>query len=342
MTSGERVDVPGCDVVGGDDDVVVVRGCGELRTGEPPGAVVEVDAQRRCEARDLGSPLLDDAHRADDERRAEGVAPEVLALGRDHRDRLHRLAEAHVVGEDRADPEVAEHPQPAVAALLERKELELHRGRRRAGAKALLVVVEERGERRVERDLAELDTRLVRLETRDGADEIDDPGAGAAAVEEAKRPLDVRAAERMPLAGDADERLLGGRELRELVVGEDDVAHCEPPVEPRQLRRGEEAARAARRLARGGEVDPTAGGRAHPGGRQQDRDASLLEHRHPVAQEQADGLRIERRLVRLGGVELDPDLGEDRVQLGELADQIPARVAVAEEGEDVVVAAPQQ
>ena len=166
-------------------------------------------------------PLLDDAHRADDERRAEGVPPEVLALGRDHRDRLHRLAEAHVVGEDRADPEVAEHPQPAVAALLERKELELHRGGRRTRAEARCSPPSSSvGERRVERDLAELEPRLVGLEPRDGADEIDDPGARAAALEEAQRPLDVRAAERMPLAGDPDERLLRCGELGELVVGE--------------------------------------------------------------------------------------------------------------------------
>ena len=89
--------------------------------GEPVAAVVEVDAQRRREPLDLGDPLARDAHRADDERRPERVVAELLALGEEHRDRLHRLAEPHVVGEDRADPEVAEQPQPAVAALLERK-----------------------------------------------------------------------------------------------------------------------------------------------------------------------------------------------------------------------------
>ena len=319
-----------------------VRGTGQRSAGEPSGAVVEMDAQGWCEAGDLRSPLLDDAHRTDDERWAECIALEVLALGGQHRDRLHRLAEAHVVGEDRADPEVAEHPQPAVASLLERKELELHRCGRRARAEPLLPVVEERGKRRVERDLAELDTRLVGLQSRDGTNEIDDSGARAAAVEEAKRPLDVRAAERMPLAGDADERLLGGRELGELVVGEDDVAHREPPVEPRQLGRREEAARAPRRLARGGEIDAHLAGRPHPGSRKQDGNASLLERRQAVAQEQADGVGIECHLVRLGRVELDPQLGQNGVQLGELADQIPPRVAVAQEGEDVVVAAPQQ
>ena len=93
--------------------------------------MVAVDAQRRREPLDLGPPLLDDAHRADDERGAD-VA--VLALGREHRDRLHRLAQTHVVGEDRADAEIAEQPQPAVAALLEREQVELHRRRGRERA----------------------------------------------------------------------------------------------------------------------------------------------------------------------------------------------------------------
>ena len=52
---GKRVDIPGCDVVRGDDDVVRVRGTGERRAGEPSGAVVEMDAQGWCEA--ARSPL---------------------------------------------------------------------------------------------------------------------------------------------------------------------------------------------------------------------------------------------------------------------------------------------
>ena len=92
------------------------------RRRQPAGAVVEVDAERGREALDLLHPLPGDAHRADDERRAERVGAGLLALGDEHRDRLHGLSEAHVVGEDRADAEVAEHAQPAVAALLEREQ----------------------------------------------------------------------------------------------------------------------------------------------------------------------------------------------------------------------------
>ena len=57
---------------------------------------------------DLARPLPGDAHRADDERGAERLVPELLALGGEHRDRLHRLSKTHVVGQDGADAEVAE------------------------------------------------------------------------------------------------------------------------------------------------------------------------------------------------------------------------------------------
>ena len=104
--------------------------------------------------------------------------------------------------------------------------------------------MEQRSERLVERHLAELDPGLVRLEPGDGANELDDPGARSAAVEEAERLLDVGAANGVPALADADERLLRGGELGELLVREDGVADREPPVEPRQLGRREQTARA--------------------------------------------------------------------------------------------------
>ena len=62
-----------------------------------------------------------------------------------HRDRLDGLAEPHVVGEDRADPEVAEEPQPAVAALLEREQRLGHRrGRAERLVVPLVAAVEQR------------------------------------------------------------------------------------------------------------------------------------------------------------------------------------------------------
>ena len=185
----------------------------ELGAGEPLAAVVEVDAQRRREPLDLPRPLPGDAHRADDERGAERLDAELLPLRGEHRDRLDRLAEPHVVGEDRADPEVAEQPQPAVAALLEREERLGHRSRR---AERLVVpfvaAVEQRGERVVEDDVAELEPRVLELDARDGAHEVDDRPL-AAALEEQQRLLDLGAPQGVPAPAHADQRLLRCREL---------------------------------------------------------------------------------------------------------------------------------
>ena len=281
----ERVGVAGGDVVGGDDDVAVRGDQRERRSRQPAHTVVEVDAQRRREPLDLGAPLANDAHRADDERRTERLTASLLALRDEHRDRLHRLAEAHVVGQDRADPEVAEEPQPAVAALLEGEEVELHRGRRRQRAEAPLAVAEQLRERRVERHLAELEPRLVGLEAGDGADELDDPGARAAPLEEAQRSLDVGLAERMPAAGDPDERLLRGGELGELLLREGDVADREPPVEARERRRREQSARASRRPLVAVRLTLRRLGVRSQAAREQDGDAALLEPRHRLAEE---------------------------------------------------------
>ena len=298
--------------------------------------------ERGRETVDLGAPLLDHAHRADDERRPERLVARVLPLRRQHRDRLHRLAEAHVVGEDRADAEVAEQPQPAVAALLEREERMRHRCRRGQRPEAALAGVEECGERLVERHLAELDPGFVRLEPRDGAHEVDDSGAGAAAVEEAERLLDVRPLDGVPAVADPDERLLGGGEVGELLVRQLGVADGEAPVEPSQLGRGEEAARAGARRARRRQVDADARRRPEPRRRQEDRHVALLELRHRLAEEEPHLLRAELRLRRLGHVEFDADLGQHRLQLGEVADEVTARIAGAQEGEDVAVRAPEQ
>ena len=82
------------------------------------------------------------------------------------------------------------------------------------------------------RDLAELDARLVRLEPGGGARELDDADATARrALEEPQGALDLGRPKRVPPPAQADERLLRGRELGELLGGELDVADREPPVE---------------------------------------------------------------------------------------------------------------
>ncbi len=146
----ERVDVARGDVVRGDDDVARAGDVRQLLAAQPLAAVVHVHAERGREPLDLAGPLARDAHRADDEGGAERVGAELLPLGGQHRDRLHGLAEPHVVGEDGADPEVAEQPQPAVAALLEREERLRHRRRGAEGLVAPLVAA-RRAARRARR-----------------------------------------------------------------------------------------------------------------------------------------------------------------------------------------------
>ena len=229
----QRLDVARRDVVRRDHDVGRPCALDERLAREPIGAVVEVHVQRRREALDLVHPLARDAHRADDERRAERTGAVLLALGDDHRDRLHRLPETHVVGEHAADPEVAEQPQPAVARLLERVELVLHRRRRRQRLEAR-VPVEHPGEPLVERHLAEHEPVLVDREPRRGADEIDQVAAGAPLLEEAERALDVVAAQHLPPAFGMHERRALGREPPQLGLVEPEVADAQLPVEMRE------------------------------------------------------------------------------------------------------------
>ena len=101
----EEVGVAGRDVVGRDDDVVARRRGEERRAAEPRRPVVDVDAQAGREPGDLAPPLL--RRRSSGRRRAWGRSRGAPVAPRRARDRLHRLAEPHVVGEDPADPEVA-------------------------------------------------------------------------------------------------------------------------------------------------------------------------------------------------------------------------------------------
>ena len=75
-----------------------------------------------------------------------------------------------------------------MAALLERKEVVTHPAGVREGPEAPLARPgEELVEALVEADLAQLDPGLVRLQASDGADELDDPGGAAPAVQEPER-----------------------------------------------------------------------------------------------------------------------------------------------------------
>jgi hypothetical protein len=140
---GQRIDVTRCDVVRRDDDVDLAHLAPQLLVRETVGTVVKVHTQPRREPVHLRDPLPRDAHRAHDQCRPECVAPELLALRLEHRDRLHRLPEPHIVGENRADPEIAEHAQPAVPLLLEREQVVPHPRRRAARAEARVLAAEQ-------------------------------------------------------------------------------------------------------------------------------------------------------------------------------------------------------
>ena len=236
MDELQRLDVARRDVVRRDHDVGRPRALDERVAREPVGAVVQVDAQRRREPLDLVHPLARDAHRADDERRAERVGAVLLPLRHDHRDRLHGLPEPHVVGEHAADPEVAEEAKPAVPCLLERVQLVLHPRRCRKRLEAR-VAVEHSCEALVERHLAELEPVVVDREPRGRADEVDHVAARAPLDEEAERAVDVVAAEHLPPALGVDERRPLRREPPQLLLVEPELADAELPVEVREQAR---------------------------------------------------------------------------------------------------------
>ena len=94
-------------------------------------AVPDHVRERRRELVELALPVRDDAGRRDDERLELllAVGLRVLLDGGLHReqerDRLDRLAEAHVVGEDAARADLVEEREPLEALLLVRAELRL-------------------------------------------------------------------------------------------------------------------------------------------------------------------------------------------------------------------------
>ena len=100
----------------------------------PPGAVVDLDGQPRREPLDLPLPVAQHRQRAHDQRRWPGSR---LAAQRFQRQQLHRLAQAHVVGQQCADAEPVEEGQPGQPPALVRPQARAER-RRAARAAQLL------------------------------------------------------------------------------------------------------------------------------------------------------------------------------------------------------------
>ncbi len=139
----ELGDVAAEDPVGGEDEVDVL----EMLAGlEAIDAGVIEDAQPRGEARGLALPVEDERARRDDDRRAGSRRVRLLrsALLRrrtallpacgEEGEHLHRLPQAHVVGEAAAEAEAREEVQPAEPLALVAAQLAVEaRGRVLAG-----------------------------------------------------------------------------------------------------------------------------------------------------------------------------------------------------------------
>ena len=107
--------------VGRDDDVGGRELLDRPRRTSRSVSVTALTREPGCEARRLADPVRDDARRRDDQERAEaGIA---LASVADERERLQRLAEPHVVGEDAAEPELPERGEPVEPVALVGPEL---------------------------------------------------------------------------------------------------------------------------------------------------------------------------------------------------------------------------
>jgi Tripartite tricarboxylate transporter TctA family len=109
--------VPGGQRISGDDQVTAHDRLGERPAAGPFGAVVDVVTQVRGEARGLALPVADQGHGADQQ---GGAA---VGLVGEQGEQLHRLAQAHVVGEHTADAGPAEEVQPGQTTRLVRAEL---------------------------------------------------------------------------------------------------------------------------------------------------------------------------------------------------------------------------
>ena len=109
----------------GRDHQVVLGDC--IREAMPPvGPVKHQELQVRHEARGLAPPVADQARRHHQEAR-EGD-PILQIPVRQQGERLHGLAESHVVGKYAAEAAVGERPQPAVAGALVGAQLPAQRG----------------------------------------------------------------------------------------------------------------------------------------------------------------------------------------------------------------------
>jgi hypothetical protein len=134
--ASEQAAVAGSRPVRGDHQV----GCGgrgrEIVAAAAVRTVVDVRAQARREALRFPAPIADERHGCDHERGRWSTVSGSLA-GQQGQD-LNRLPQAHVVGEDGAQPESVEEAEPGKAPLLVRTQSRNEAVRGRDGGEPLI------------------------------------------------------------------------------------------------------------------------------------------------------------------------------------------------------------
>ena len=180
-------------------EVVRARGARERLPLEPLAAIVDVHPQARREPLGLPLPVAGHRHRADQQRRAHGLAGStaavpgtpvrrLLALGQQQRERLRGLSKPHVVRQARAQPEAREEREPRESALLVGTQLTLERTGR-------LHPLEPRGRRRRAAALR----ASPRRRSRPRATAPRGPPAPTPSPSRSSSPADARPRTRLPL-----------------------------------------------------------------------------------------------------------------------------------------------
>ena len=231
------------------------------------------------------------------------------------RERLHALAQPHVVGQDPAQAQVAEEGQPGQSALLVRAQLAAERGGGgHRGQRAVSPPGEQLTQPAVRRDRRDLEVILRAAQP--GHQHVAGPHhALAAALHERQRGPQVAVVQLHPLPADPDQRDLELGQLGELVRVQRGVADGQVVAELDQVVQAEAApARCAGRgrgrtgggPGPGGELEPQPGlagpvrqQHTEPGAGQQR--AGLLQEpeRARGVQRERGGLRVPQRVLQL-------------------------------------------
>ena len=278
--------------------------------------------QVRGEPRRLALPVADQRHRAH-QQGGPGRAP-----GRDERQQLDRLAQAHVVGQDAAEAELAEEGQPGKPAFLVGAQLAGEaRGRRHGpqppvGLPGQQVAQPAVGVHADQRDVGVRAAEAGRQRVGCGH------RPGLTALEELQRRLQVRVVQLDPLAAQPDQRDLQPGQFGQLGRVERLVAHGQVVPEVHQvaqaeLRPGDRRARGA--LRPGGQLQPEAC-LAHPVG-QQHAEAGAGQQRRGLLEEPERTRRVQLHQGRGGLAQRVLELAEEPGGAAQPGQQFLHRVA---------------